>query len=167
MKRKIESLERKLYEYLLVKRNFNIIMISFIIVVAMIFFVISLKINKPIEVTTYDVEYSRGIVNELVDSDFIDGMNIINKMENKGYFVDYENSEIIISFAEVNKGKIIFSELTDNKVPAKISYLEAKQKCIEKTIIFLFLGALLGFVIFLIFECILYKKMHVRYFGSY
>lgn len=132
MKRKVKDLIIKILEYskLHEKMVFNVIFYASMIIAAIILGIIGFKYNKPEKVTNAEIEYFKGMVKELVNSKFKDSLKIIKKMEGKGYIVDlnYENSEVIINFTESTKGEIIFSNLSDDDISAKVSYSEAKEE---------------------------------------
>lgn len=162
MKRKIKDLITKILEYCKSHEDmvYNIIIIASIIIGAIILGRISFNYSKPEKVTNAEIEYSKGMVKELVNSNFKDSLKIIKKMEEKGYKVDlnYEDSEVIISFTEGHKGEIIFSNLSYDDISVKVSYSEAKENQLGGTILIALLGIIVGpiglIVILVIMICI-------------
>lgn len=163
MKRKIKDFITKILEYCKSHKNmvYNIIIIASMIIAAIILGITGFNYHKPEKVTNAEIEYSKGMVKELVNSNFKDSLKIIKKMEEKGYKVDlnYEDSEVIINFTGI-KGEIIFSNLSDDDISYEVSYSEAKENQLGNTIVIAFLGIIVGpiglLVILVIMICILY-----------
>lgn len=130
MKRKIKNLIVKIQEYCKLHKKTveNVAYSSSIIVGCVILGLIGFKCTEPKKMTSLDIDTCKERIEKIYKNDFCESVEIINQLEKKGYDVkiDYEKSEIKVSYADKNSEEIIFSKIKNGFISYKVNSSNVK-----------------------------------------
>lgn len=154
MKRRIKNLIVKIQEYCKShkKKVIEVVFYGSMIVGAVIFGLIGFKFMEPKKIANSDIEYCKERIEKISKNDFWQSVAVINQLEKNGYDVeiDYENSEIIVSYADENSEEIIFQKTKNEDISLKKDLSDARNMQIVDTLGVALLGVLGGPVVFFI-----------------
>lgn len=154
MKRKIKNLIVKIQEYckLHEKKVIDVVFYCSMIVGAVIWVLIGFKFMEPKKMANSDIAYCKERIEKISKNEFWKSVAVINQLEKNGYDVeiDYENSEIIVSYADENSEEIIFQKTKNEDISLKKHLSDARNMQIFYTLGTAFIGVVGGPVVFLI-----------------
>lgn len=163
MKRKIKNLIVKIQEYCksYEEKVIDVMFCCSMIVGAVILGLIGFKGEEPKKIISSDIAYCKERIEKISKNDFWESVEIINQLEKKGYDVkiDYENSEITVSYVDEYSEEIVFSKNKNGFISYKVvNSSNVKNNQVIDAFVFGLIGVVIGpavlIIIVLICGCI-------------
>lgn len=160
MKRKIKNLIVKIQEYCKLHKKTveNVAYSSSIIVGCVILGLIGFKCTEPKKMTSLDIDTCKERIEKIYKNDFCESVEIINQLEKKGYDVkiDYEKSEIIVSYADENSEEIIFQKTKNEDISLEKDLSDARNMQIVVALLGVLGSPVVLFIILVIWSVVCY-----------